>query len=164
MSSVNKKDYSKAQETTVADFLDWSRVSGSGARPTHPGDIVSDEWLGECKTHTSRGQKVKFEYKVWAKLVDEAASQFKSPAYFSDDGSQFVENCWVMFPVRDLPSDVLVVQIPDANSSFSFDTHQQHQDMKSRLEKATQSSLVYLIRFKSSHLFMSDLYTFKELM
>ena len=85
-----KKYYSNKQETTVASYLGWSVVTGSGSRSTLPGDIQSDEWLGECKTHETTGHKIIFYHSVWTKLQDEAISKYKFPALFVDDGSQKV--------------------------------------------------------------------------
>ena len=62
-------------------------MSGSGARPLHPGDIVSEYWLGECKTHTSRCELWVFHFDVWAKICEEAQSQFKHPVLFVDNGT-----------------------------------------------------------------------------
>ncbi len=90
------KYYSDRQEHMIADYLGWSVVSGSGARSTLPGDIRSEDWLGECKTHKTPGQMISFKHKVWKKIQDEASSKFKFPALFVDDGSQTVENTWVM--------------------------------------------------------------------
>ena len=99
MTSFDKstKDVSEEQETMIARYLGWSRVSGSGARPGHPGDIKSDEWLGECKTHMVPGKPIKFDFDVWQKISNEAVSQFKKPALFSDDGMRDIDSTWVMF-------------------------------------------------------------------
>lgn len=91
------KHYSTIQENTIAKYLGWSVVSGSGARSGHPGDIKSEEWLGECKTHTKTDSKLFVSFNVWDKISDEAQSQFKKPALFVDDGSQQVENTFVLF-------------------------------------------------------------------
>lgn len=80
----------------VAGALCWNQVSGSGSRPNHPGDVICDDWLGECKTHCRPNQPIKFVLDVWMKLCDEATSQFKRPAYFVDDGSQRSDKTWVM--------------------------------------------------------------------
>lgn len=95
---MDKKYYSTKQEKMIADFLDWRTVSGSGSRHTYPGDVVSDSWLGECKTHVKPNQKISFNYSVWKKIVDEAASQFKHPVLFCDDGTQLKSHTWCMFP------------------------------------------------------------------
>jgi len=91
------KYYSSKQENMIANYLGWNVVAGSGARSTLPGDIQSDEWLGECKTHESPGHKIIFYQSVWKKLMDEATSKYKFAALFVDDGSQKIDETWVMF-------------------------------------------------------------------
>ena len=92
------KYYSSKQENSIAHYLGWEVVSGSGARDCHPGDIVSDSWLGECKTHTSPGKKISFIKSVWHKICEEAQSKFKFPVLFVDDGSQAINKTWCLFP------------------------------------------------------------------
>ena len=91
------KYYSSKQENAIADYLGWRVVSGSGARDCHPGDIVSDSWLGECKTHTSSGRQISFNKFVWHKICEEAQSKFKFPVLFVDDGSQSISKTWCLF-------------------------------------------------------------------
>lgn len=95
--SKSNKYYSSKQENMIASKLGWNIVKCSGSRSTHPGDIESSEWLGECKTHQSPGHKIVFYQSVWRKIVDEAISKYKFPALFVDDGSQTIKNTWVMF-------------------------------------------------------------------
>lgn len=92
------KFFSSKQERLIASELGWEVVTGSGARDCHPGDIISDAWLGECKTHTAPGKPIKFDATVWKKISDEAQSKFKYPVLFVDDGSQTVETTWCLFP------------------------------------------------------------------
>lgn len=92
------KYYSNIQEKTIADYLGWDVVAGSGAASCRPGDISSPDWLGECKTHVSPGKRIEFKLSVWTKIKDEAVSRFKLPALFVDDGSQKLTRTWVMFP------------------------------------------------------------------
>lgn len=97
MSSDCKKKVSSVQETKIANFLQWRKVSGSGARSLYPGDIYSDEWLGECKTHIQY-EKIAFHKSHWLKICEEANSKFLSPALFVDDGSiRLPYQTWVMF-------------------------------------------------------------------
>ena len=93
----NTKYFSSKQENTISKFLGWSVVTGSGSRSTHPGDIQSTGWLGECKTHETPGHRIIFYQSVWKKIQDEAISKYRFPALFVDDGSQKVENTWVMY-------------------------------------------------------------------
>ena len=69
---LSTKDYSNKQESMVASFLGWSKVAGSGAATCKAGDVISDKFLGECKTHETPGSKVTFRQDVWLKICDEA--------------------------------------------------------------------------------------------
>ena len=95
----NMKKFSIVQEHRIADYLGWKVVSGSGAREFNKGDIESPHFLGECKTHTTKPQKITFNFAHWKKIVEEASSKFKTPVLFVDDGSQSPEKTWCMFPV-----------------------------------------------------------------
>ena len=101
---MSTKDYSSKQEKMIADYLNWKVVVGSGSRACHPGDIISDDWLGECKTHTKVDQPVFFSSDVWTKICNEASFQHRNPVLFSDDGSQKINRTWCMinhFAVED---------------------------------------------------------------
>ena len=118
--SINNKLYSDRQEKLIANYLDWKQVSGSGARPLHPGDIVCDEWIGECKTHITSGHHIVFNFYVWDKLAEEAISQFKNPALFVDDGSQTIDKTFVLIEVPEgIELDSEVVDYSD-KKSFRF--------------------------------------------
>ena len=95
---MNKKEFSSKQEHAIADALGWKVVSGSGARIFHLGDVTSDLWLGECKTHTSSGNPITFNRGVWDKIRVEAMSVGKYPVLFVDDGSQKLDHTWCLFP------------------------------------------------------------------
>lgn len=92
------KDFSSKQEKMIADFLGWKVVTGSGARAGHPGDIIGDDWLGECKTHVTPNHPIFFSSVVWSKIQVEAIAQHRSPVLFTDDGSQLISNTWCIFP------------------------------------------------------------------
>lgn len=94
---MSTKDYSSKQEKMIADYLGWRVVKGSGARACHPGDIIGDDWLGECKTHTKPDQPIFFSADVWSKIQEEAVFQHRNPVLFADDGSQTIEKTWCMF-------------------------------------------------------------------
>ena len=66
---MTNKEASYKQEHMVADFMGWSVVTGSGSRPFTPGDISSDHFLVECKTHT----KDIYIYFFFFSLVREAS-------------------------------------------------------------------------------------------
>lgn len=92
----DKKDASSKQEHMIASYLGWSVVPGSGSRACRPGDIQSDQWLGECKTHTKPVSRYTFVQTVWNKLSDEAASRFKYAVLFVDDGTQKIDHTWCL--------------------------------------------------------------------
>lgn len=95
----NMKRFSSVQEQRIADYLGWKVVSGSGAREFNKGDVESSYFLGECKTHTTKPQKIIFNLAHWKKIQEEASSKFKTPVLFVDDGSQSPEKTWCMFPI-----------------------------------------------------------------
>ena len=92
------KDFSCKHEKEVAKYLGWKVVSGSGARPFNPGDVVGDRFLGECKTHVQELEHITFHIDDWKKIQKEALSQFKVPVLFVDDGTQFIKRTWVVVP------------------------------------------------------------------
>lgn len=108
-SNETTKYYSNKQETAIAHDLDWDVVSGSGARPVTPGDIISDDWLGECKTHTSPNHSILFDTAVWKKITDEAMMKHRKPALFVDDGSQKLSKTWVVCYLHSIDASQLML-------------------------------------------------------
>ena len=94
------KYYSELQENRIADYLKWHTVVGSGATATKPGDIFSDQWLGECKTHTKKSDKIVFKLSHWRKIKKEAQSKFKYPILFTDNGTQNIHDTWCLFDCK----------------------------------------------------------------
>lgn len=160
---MSLKEFSHKQETKIAEFLDWQVVKGSGSRPGYPGDIYNEEWLGECKTHITSGHKIHFDLKIWSKIVDEATSQFKQAAYFVDDGSQRSDRTWVMFPLRDLPSTVLILQVSNVSTTYNFQSTLQIQDMLNQKTGTKFDKVVYKFLFGRRQVLVTDLTTFREL-
>ncbi len=120
---LNKREASSKQERLVATLLGWRVVSGSGARPTHVGDIISDDWIGECKTHVDPGHRIVFAADVWKKIKDEANSKFKYPVLICDDGSQTTEYTWCMFDKLDTVIDYDVISYPfEVRTNVTFDS------------------------------------------
>ena len=118
---MSTKEYSSKQEKIIANYLGWQVVPGSGARACHPGDIVSDDWLGECKTHLGPDHMIEFKYDVWLKLLNEADSQFKYPILIVDDGSQKIEHTWCVI-LNHSVSDVSFKILPfTINKNIRFD-------------------------------------------
>lgn len=112
------KDYSTKQEKIVAEYLGWKRVSASGARSFNPGDICSDCWLGECKTHIKSKDTIIFKKRDWDKISSEAHSVFKNPVLFSDNGTQDLRKTFCMFNL-DTSGFYPVTKILDADISIS---------------------------------------------
>lgn len=138
------KDFSSIQEKKVSEALGWEVVVGSGARPCVPGDIRSDSWLGECKTHTESGHKIFFDINVWDKIQQEADSSHRSPALIVDDGSQDLKHTWVL--CRNVSVDCHDLGMVDPmfaiRKNISFD----HEKVSAQLEslyKANGGSIVF---------------------
>lgn len=94
---MTNKEASYAQEHMVAKYMGWRVVSGSGARPFAPGDVISDQFIVECKTHINES-KVQFLKNHWDKIVIEARSKTKIPILITDNGTQQSRCSWVMIP------------------------------------------------------------------
>ena len=97
---MTNKEASYKQEHMVANYMGWRVVSGSGARPFKPGDITSDHFLVECKTHTELQDRICFKRKHWEKIAIEAQSSTKFPILVTDNGTQDSKYTWVMLPLR----------------------------------------------------------------
>lgn len=119
--SFNKK-FSDKQEKLIASSLGWVQVSGSGSRPNLPGDVESDIYLGECKTHTTPGHSINFKFSVWDKIEEEAYSRFKKPVLFVDDGSQKLDHTYCMVKLTGVSLDDIPhgCDISDASKHQSF--------------------------------------------
>ena len=105
---ASTKEFSIKQENMIADALGWIRVKGSGSRPTHPGDVISDDWVGECKTHISESDTITIKLSDWNKLQTECG--FKRPVLFVDGGSQCADKTWCV--VRSLPVIFISTEAP----------------------------------------------------
>lgn len=96
------KDYSNKQEKMIADYLNWKVVSGSGAAPCVPGDVISYSWLGECKTHTSEKEDITFLDSWWQKIKEEAVVKHRNPVLCVDNGTQKSNCTWCLFSLSAL--------------------------------------------------------------
>lgn len=100
------KDYSSKQEKMIAYYLNWRVVSGSGAAPCVPGDVISYSWLGECKTHTSEKADIAFLDSWWQKIKEEAIVKHRNPVLFVDNGTQKADCTWCLFSLATLNGKV----------------------------------------------------------
>lgn len=96
---MTNKEASYKQEHMVADYMGWRVVSGSGSCPFKPGDITSDYFLVECKTHIAPQTNVVFKKSHWDKIQIESQSTSKHPILVTDDGTQKSDHTWVMLPL-----------------------------------------------------------------
>lgn len=139
---MSYKDFSVKQENMIADSLGWHRVSGSGSRHTYPGDVESESWLGECKTHVEPSDRIIFKLNVWNKLFDEATSKFKYPVLFVDDGTQRQESTWCL--LKTIPalffSNSKCDCIKINKSSITFN----HDDMYAYHKRCSSAVLNYM--------------------
>lgn len=146
---VNRKELSRKQEKTLASALGWEVVSGSGSRFLHPGDIKSNQWLGECKTHITKYNRIKFIYSVWDKILDEAVSVRKFPVLFVDDGSQKTSTTWCI--TNQLPSKpykIFTFPFNVNNSSFSFN-HEDLIELTRKSEREFGDMVIYVVKRKN---------------
>ena len=137
----SNKFYSSKQENRLASILGWKVVKGSGSRNFHPGDVISDEWIGECKTHKTPGQKISFYQSVWNKIVDEAAASHKFPVLFVDDGSQDPRNTWCLFTAHPAKHFLFINYERPVKSTISFD----NVDMQNRRKQMTSGAPVVFV-------------------
>lgn len=155
------KDYSNAQEEMVSTYLQWDRVAASGGASFVCGDVISDKFLGECKTHIEQGSKIVFRQDVWQKLCDECVSVGRLPVLFVDDGSRKPYNtyCITRKPVdmSILPKNEFYIQ--DYNVNYKKQLNFDPMKLQRKINKKDNS--LFVIRWVEDVLLMG-LDTFKE--
>jgi hypothetical protein len=156
--NTNTKFHSSIQEQMVSSYLGWEVVSGSGSRMCVPGDVISDEWLGECKTHETSGHKIIFLADVWTKISDEAIAKFRYPCLFVDDGSKSASRTWVMFDCN--RCGFLETTKIGIHSKFKPSLRFYHDDYVESLNNTSQSILV----LGDNHTSITTLKNFKYLL
>lgn len=161
---MNNKYFSNRQETMISKYLGWGQVSGSGSRPSMPGDVNSDYWLGECKTHDTERPNVVFMKSHWIKISEEARAKNRYPVLFTDNGTQLSVNTWVMTSLSVF--DPLIVNVLDEvkntstkGNSLNFNLAETKALYK---EKSLESGLnVFRINWDGRDLAVMPLTTFK---
>jgi len=151
---MSTKYFSTKQETSVAKYLEWEVVSGSGARDTLPGDVISDEWLGECKTHMVPSETITFELGHWQKIKAEALAKFKNPVLICDNGTQETRNTWCMFSADYFDLESYIVEHPSVSVRKNF---------KLKL-KDFRRHIVYSFMYDDSQVGVAHISIFKELL
>lgn len=157
---MSKKEASMKQEKLISSMLGWDVVKGSGARHLHPGDVYSNEWLGECKTHVQPGKMITFSYSVWNKIVDEATSLRRYPVLFVDDGSQTISKTWCMCNILP-PESCEVVSYPLRlhKSSISFN-HDSMLKLKNLTERQISKPIIYNVNMGGSSAYLMNFQDF----
>lgn len=64
--------YSKKQEDTVAKKFGGERVKNSGATKFAPGDVLTEQFLLECKTKMSDSESITI-HKTWLEKIQKEA-------------------------------------------------------------------------------------------
>lgn len=158
---MSTKDYSNAQEAMVSTYLQWNRVSGSGAAKCSAGDVISDKFLGECKTHETKGQKIIFRQDVWNKISDEAMIFGRIPVLFVDDGSRKPYNTYC---VTRKPSDISVIPDKEFNIypyNVNFKKQLNFDPLKLENKVRKHENSIFIIPW-IEHVLLMNLQTFNE--
>lgn len=88
--------YSNIQEKNISNFLSGTVVAGSGSDKFAPGDVKTDKYLIECKTHIKEVAVVEFVSSHWDQIVAEAARCGRFPVLCVDNGTQKIENTFIL--------------------------------------------------------------------
>jgi len=75
---MNTRKFSKRQENFVAKKLNGKVQPNSGATPFCKGDVVTDNWLIECKTSTKSTKSMSIKKEWLDKLEEERFAMRKS--------------------------------------------------------------------------------------
>jgi len=78
--------YSKQQEKKVAKKLDGKRQANSGATPFQKGDVITDQFLIECKTKTKDCKSFTIKEDWLLKSAEEAFAMGRDSALCFDFG------------------------------------------------------------------------------
>lgn len=167
----NTKDYSTIQEKLVADCLgrDFHVVSGSGAAPCTPGDVIGPDWLIECKTHVTVLPNLIFNRNVWKKIKEEAFAKHRHPALVTDNGTQKLSETWILIRESDAPKHRLFpTKVIDINLRSTVNTIIDIATLKSTIRESNRDSQCFMfhcIRCKldSDTCLVMPLSTFEEL-
>lgn len=78
--------YSKQQEKKVAKRLDGKRQANSGATAFQKGDVITDQFLIECKTKTKDSSSITLKEDWFLKNEEEAFAMNRDSALCFDFG------------------------------------------------------------------------------
>lgn len=158
---MSTKDFSSKQEKMIASVLGWKVVAGSGAAACHPGDVISDMWLGECKTHVEKGHKIFFDKRVWEKIKAEAFVKHRFPVLFTDDGTQLSKNTWCLCFKNhvELGETVISSITKGVNKNISFSGESQGLQAMN-LHRTSDKLPVFSCRWGDDEVIICQLYVF----
>ena len=75
---MNTRKFSKLQEKYVAKQLKGKVQPNSGATPFFKGDVVTEDWLVECKTSVSDKKSIAIK-KEWLTKLEEERFAMRKP-------------------------------------------------------------------------------------
>lgn len=158
---MTNKEASNKQEKMVADYMGWRTTSGSGSRPFYPGDVASDHFLLECKTHVEYREDITFHKKHWIKISKEARSVNKYPVLVTDNGTQKPQYTWVMVSNSLIISESIDdrLELINRSTSGNYITFN-HQTASSLYNEA--KGLYFSSKFDNSNLLIMPLSTFRD--
>lgn len=166
MNDKSTKYYSTIQENMVAKYLGWKVVSGSGARDLSPGDVISDKYIGECKTHMNIVNDIIFRADVWDKICAEGLSRFKHPVLIVDDGTQKDVNTWIMTSWQAIDiSKCAVYECPLTLFKISVNIKFDNSSMKTlrnRLYLSESRPIAFTFKFRGDDVVTMCLEDFRE--
>lgn len=163
------KYFSNKQESAIAKELNWDTVSGSGAAPCTPGDVVGENWLGECKTHMTTAKSIYFNHDVWDKIKQEAMMKRRRPVLFTDDGSQSLSATWCVCLSNSIEIDNLIVRPLNVRvkTNITFDHTEIVADYKSirrsLLDDERTNPIVYSTSWNGDEVFVMLFESFKQI-
>ena len=133
------KVYSAKQEKLVASTMgpDWSVVTGSGAAPCVPGDVIGPDWLVECKTHTEYTDKILFKADHWKKIKSEATVKHRCPALVTDNGTQKLDHTWIIVKERNI-DNLQVINIEPLTYKGTTNINISESDLKLQFKSMNQ--------------------------
>lgn len=78
MNKTSTRYFSNKQEKSVAKTIGGKQTANSGATPFQKGDVVTDDWLIECKTKTTPSESMSIKKEWLEKNEEEAFAMQKS--------------------------------------------------------------------------------------
>ena len=85
---MNTRKFSSKQEQYIAELLGGKQQSNSGATAYNKGDVITDDWLIECKTTT----KPKSSFSIKKEWIDKNFINHvrKTPSFSYGDISTYI--------------------------------------------------------------------------